>query len=260
MEAQGTAQTEARAFRAVDETGDFVMSIDDIATALSAKDAELAAVKVSNNKWLAKWERAEAQLAAQQCGREPDAYEVRCTDGNYGWRRPYHGELEVIMRTGRDRSGKPFEYRALYAAVPPLTAQPAAPEGFCYRDENGQVQFQQTAPEGRQEAVAAPKARRLAEMAMDFLHHDADQETYDRHVEALTKKFARLTRGPADPANRPAEQAVTDEMVDAACEAFGLHERKHGLDHRQAGMRAALKAAMEAGRQALASSGVTDET
>lgn len=47
---------------------------------------------------------------------------------------------------------------------------------------------------------------------------------------------------------RPAEQAVTDEMVDAACEAFGLHERKHGLDHRQAGMRAALKAAMEEGR------------
>ncbi len=27
------------------------------------KDAELAAVKVSNNKWLAKWERAETQLA-----------------------------------------------------------------------------------------------------------------------------------------------------------------------------------------------------
>jgi hypothetical protein len=30
---------------------------------LVAKDAELAAMKVSNNKWLAKWERAEARLA-----------------------------------------------------------------------------------------------------------------------------------------------------------------------------------------------------
>lgn len=29
----------------------------------AAKDAELTAVKVSNNKWLAKWERAEAALA-----------------------------------------------------------------------------------------------------------------------------------------------------------------------------------------------------
>lgn len=47
---------------------------------------------------------------------------------------------------------------------------------------------------------------------------------------------------------RPSEQAVTDAMVEAACEAFGLHERKHGLNHRQAGMREALKAAMEAGR------------
>lgn len=33
------------------------------ATALEAQAAELAAVQVSNNKWLAKWERAEAQLA-----------------------------------------------------------------------------------------------------------------------------------------------------------------------------------------------------
>lgn len=57
-------------------------------------------------------------VAEQQYGREPDAYEVRCTDGNYEWRRPYHGELEVIMRTGRDRSGKPFEYRALFADAP----------------------------------------------------------------------------------------------------------------------------------------------
>lgn len=67
------------------------------------------------------------------------------------------------------------------------------------------------AQEDRLEADA-PKARRLAEMAMDFLHHDADQETYDRHVDALTKKFARLTRGPVDPATRPAEQAVTGPL------------------------------------------------
>lgn len=62
--------------------------------------------------------RAAPTVAPQQCGREPDAYEVRCTDGNYEWRRPYHGELEVIMSTGRDRSGKPFEYRALFADAP----------------------------------------------------------------------------------------------------------------------------------------------
>lgn len=73
-------------------------------------------------------------VAAQQCGREPDAYEVRCTDGNYEWRRPYRGELEVIMSTGRDRSGKPFEYRALYASVTPLsTVTPAEVGGLVER-------------------------------------------------------------------------------------------------------------------------------
>ena len=40
-----------------------IATIREAATALAAKDAELAAVKVSNNKWLAKWERAEALLA-----------------------------------------------------------------------------------------------------------------------------------------------------------------------------------------------------
>lgn len=44
------------------DDGPFV-SYEDHATDLAAKDAELAAVKVSNNKWLAKWERAEARLA-----------------------------------------------------------------------------------------------------------------------------------------------------------------------------------------------------
>lgn len=65
------AQTEARAIAqklqdVVDGT-DGWLNIDKaagiIASTLAAKDAELAAVKVSNNKWLAKWERAEARLA-----------------------------------------------------------------------------------------------------------------------------------------------------------------------------------------------------
>ena len=61
-------------------------------------------------------------VAPQQCGVKPDAYEVRCTDGGYEWRRPYHGELEVIMNTGKDKYGKPFEYRELYAANRLITA------------------------------------------------------------------------------------------------------------------------------------------
>ena len=66
-------QTERIARAAYDSTGydatmeavEFVMAEADRrhCDALSAKDAELAAVKASNNKWLAKWEHAEAQLA-----------------------------------------------------------------------------------------------------------------------------------------------------------------------------------------------------
>lgn len=52
-----------------DNPDEFVRKFDtppiqhEAATALEAQAAELAAVKVSSNKWLAKWERAEAQLA-----------------------------------------------------------------------------------------------------------------------------------------------------------------------------------------------------
>lgn len=66
------AQTEARAIvssalppheQAMLGGDAIVVLADLIAAALAAKDAELTVVKVSNNKWLAKWERAEAQLA-----------------------------------------------------------------------------------------------------------------------------------------------------------------------------------------------------
>jgi hypothetical protein len=99
-------------------------------------------------------------------------------------------------------------------------------------------------PVAPQEAEArepdAPKARRLAEMAMDFLHHDADTDTYERHVSALTRKFARLTRGPADPASPPAP-AVTEAQIEAAEKAWSEAD---GHFHRK--LRAALTAAQEA--------------
>lgn len=76
-------QTERISRAAYDSTGyeatmevvEFVMAEADRRhrTALAAKDAELAAVKVSNNKWLAKWERAEAQLAEANKALEPFA-------------------------------------------------------------------------------------------------------------------------------------------------------------------------------------------
>lgn len=133
------AQTEARAL--LETAGarfpdyeEYDAAVAVIATALAAKDAELerrdmqleASAKVALD--------LSAQLAEARKALEPDAYEVRCTDGNYEWRRPYHGELEVIMRTGRDRSGKPFEYRALFADAPASRgATPAEVAGLVER-------------------------------------------------------------------------------------------------------------------------------
>ena len=55
-----------------------------MSTALAAKDAELATVKVSNNKWLAKWERAEAQLAEARKALGMMLKEHDILSGNFG--------------------------------------------------------------------------------------------------------------------------------------------------------------------------------
>lgn len=127
-------------------------------------------------------------VAEQQCGREPDAYEVRCTDGNYEWRRPYHGELEVIMSTGRDRSGKPFEYRALYAAVSPLpTVTPAEVGGHA----NAQTEAQAI------QRYIAPSAGRGAVVQL-LKHCDGEWVRYEDHATALAAKDAELAELRAD--------------------------------------------------------------
>jgi len=86
------AQTEARAIAEklqdlVDGT-DGWLNVDKaagiIATALAAKDAELATVKVSNNKWLSKWERAEAQLAEARKALGMMLKEHDILSGNFG--------------------------------------------------------------------------------------------------------------------------------------------------------------------------------
>lgn len=123
-------------------------------------------------------------------------------------------------------------------------------------DEPGSLAAEQSgetgpaAPEGQQEPVAWQRRQQYSEIPGYI-----PQWQFVSKEEA-TGHFERRPGYEYRPLfTRPSEQAVTDEMVEAACEAFGLHERKHGLDHRQAGMREALKVAMEAGRQALASSG-----
>lgn len=83
-------------------------------------------------------------------------------------------------------------------------------------------------------AELAAENERLTKLA-DGLH---DEVQFMRNAAKENREAAERLAG---------ARMVTDEMVDAACEAFGLHERKHGLNHRQAGMREALKAAMEAG-------------
>ncbi len=116
-------------------------------------------------------------VAPQQCGREPDAYEVRCTDGNYEWRRPYHGELEVIMRTGRDRSGKPFEYRALFADAPAgRGATPAEVAGLVGRLQERATVMEALSPDfasACREAASLiqSQAARIAELEEEAEHY-----------------------------------------------------------------------------------------
>jgi hypothetical protein len=46
-------------------------------------------------------------------------------------------------------------------------------------------------------------ADELAAAAMDFLHHDADPDTYDRHVRDLAARFIPIIRRAARKATRP---------------------------------------------------------
>ncbi|WP_353194593.1 hypothetical protein [Pusillimonas noertemannii] len=94
-------------------------------------------------------------------------------------------------------------------------------------------------PEGQQEPVAR---------GVVWFGYDENTGEFTGEYCSVKPHDARGMRPYIPYTTRPADQAVTEAMVDAACEAFGLHERKHGLNHRQAGMREALKAAMEAGR------------
>lgn len=92
------------------------------------------------------------------------------------------------------------------------------------------------------EPAAPQEAEAVATTWTRFLDQLAEREVLTERA-AILRAIAEHLRYRTPPA-----QAVTEAQVEAACEAFGLHERKYGPNHRAAGMRAALTAAQEAGR------------
>lgn len=129
-------------------------------------------------------------------------------------------------------------------SVSALTTEPAAPEGFCYRDENGKVQFQQTAPDGRQGAADWQRVDDALASCAGLLKALCRDEIGDTAAAELDYVRSVITR--------PSEQAVTEAMVEAGAKAIVAcrfeDESEPVTDYDLELSRAALKAAMEAGR------------
>lgn len=159
-----------------------------------------------------------------------------------------------------------------------LTTEPAAPEGFCYRDENGQVQYQQMAPEGRQDDDRIRREmdeilRKQSERDIPFVPSTrpseqavtADWQRVDDALVSCAGLLRMLCRDEIGETaaseleyvrsviGRRSEQAVTEAMAEAACLKWFGDTWRVGMAPKSraqmlADMSNALKAAMEAGR------------